>query len=372
MTVKTWIGAILVPVSGVMAHSAESPGKNMPIELITVLEHAEAIAGPHDIQLQRNYAFIPGKGARGNVKHPGSFAVVNIANPRAPEITGYLSGFTNAETVLPAGDICFLGGTHFHAIDISEPSNPQIAATLTDTRINSINGMVRRGDRLIAASKGNHFTVFDISDPRNPTLVGAVKPWGRNFNSPHDIALLDEAHIVTVNIQAQSGRDRLQVYRIAKDADSPLLSTKEWELVGSINEDRLKGANRVRVKGEYAIVACNKGFAVGVVDLRNKQNPVMVAHFPLQFKSSGMALAGETVIYALTSGKGRIKSGLAVYDISSPSAMSLLAQVHFENVSPDHDLVYRDGYIYATDQDENTFCIFEVVNPDLRRRMEQH
>lgn len=65
-----------------------------------------------------------------------------------------------------------------------------------------------------------------------------------------------------------------------------------------------------------------------------------------------------------------IQRVINLHDISDPAKMKPVAKQRFRETSPEHDLVYRDGYLFCTDQDEDQFAVVEVVDPDPRRLME--
>jgi hypothetical protein len=143
------------------------------------------------------------------------------------------------------------------------------------------------------------------------------------------------------------------------------------------------------VRDHYALVACNKGFSVGVVDLQKPTDPKITSWFPTddrpRYKSCGMDLAGDVMIAV---GWGVI----GFFDISGLPLMTKIGEYQFEDpvpghkiiyrheqmhvriqslITPDHDIVYRDGLIFTTDQNENTFAIYEVVDPGLREILDR-
>jgi hypothetical protein len=113
------------------------------------LEHDEAFSGAHDVELSGNLAFVPGKG--------GTIAIVDVADPTKPELVWFQHDrqqLPDSETVLPLGKHLLLGTRDFLSLDISDPTNPVILKKISDpTRIDRINGMVKRGDHVFAANK---------------------------------------------------------------------------------------------------------------------------------------------------------------------------------------------------------------------------
>src|SRR6056297_2842559 len=158
-----------------------------------VLRDRAAFDRPHDIELQGDLAFVPGKG--------GSLAIVDVANPDQPKLLCQRHDdrkLAEAETVLVAKGRLFLGTHDLHAIDVSQPETPVFQARVSDRkRIRHINGMVCRRDTIFAASKHGWLDAFDISDPVTPTLAGAVNLREKySIASSHEVDLFGEFAVV--------------------------------------------------------------------------------------------------------------------------------------------------------------------------------
>ena len=276
-------------------------GLAAPVRLVSVLHDKKALAGIHDVQLQGRYAYVAGKGPGGTIEEGmGSFAIIDITDPRKPVITGRITEeITNGETVLLDGDICYLGSNHFWSVDIRDKHHPKVLCKIEDPAIKSINGMVRLGSYVYAASKSGHITVFDIRDPKAPKLAAVFRTKG-NFGSPHDIDRWDDQRVVVVNIRANKGEEQLRVYKVSAKGGEPL-PPEQWVLEGTLDDQRLRGANRVRVRDNVAFVMGNKGYSVGAVALsQTGGSPVLSDWFSTtedpRYRSCGMDLAGEVMI----------------------------------------------------------------------------
>jgi hypothetical protein len=287
-------------------------------------------------------------------------------------------GLEDAETVLPMGDILLLGTRDFLAIDIRNPMRPTIVKRISDRpRIDKINGMALRGDYVFTANKSGYVTVFDVSNPANPRLhdtLDAVKHG--DLQSPHDIATFGD-RIVVVNA-AHRGPVHMQIYRVADPQTHELLPASQWVLEGAVRDkgimrDDLGGANRVALAGPFACVGAFVCDRVGLVDISNPRKPVQVANMPAgDIDATGMTVSGKLLWVA----GGQCVEAI---DLSNPLAPVSVAQYRggrlfatrrlifkgqprFDNA---HDLVYRDGYVYATAQNDNQFGILKLNDPRL-------
>ena len=183
-----------------------------PLTLVGLLHDDRALSRPHDVELQGDIAYVPGKG--------GSLAIIDVSDPAQPRLLSSMVdpvGLEDAETILPMGDILLLGTRDFLAIDVSDPRRPVIKKRISDRpRIDRINGIALRGSFAFTANKSGYVTVFDVSDPAEPKLhdVLDAKTHGA-LQSPHDIAVTGY-RIVVVNA-SHTGPTHVQMYRVADD-----------------------------------------------------------------------------------------------------------------------------------------------------------
>ncbi|HUV66943.1 MAG TPA: TIM barrel protein, partial [Sedimentisphaerales bacterium] len=292
-----------------------------PFSVVSVLYHYEALDGAHDVQLSGDLAFVPGKGVKG-VSVPGkggSLAIINIANPQKPEILWFLhaDSLEDAETVLPVDGHLLLGTRDFFSLDISEPSEPVFmkkVANREDSRIDSINGMVKRGDYVLAANKRGWIDVFDVSDLTFPRLFGALHVQKKySLRGPHDIDLFgDYIVLVMPNGFGEKSTGEVAVIRIADPSTHEMLPLDQWCLASVTASQKLIGANRVQISGSFAYVGgswapqfrrkhdSNVRAHLSVVDLSDAAKPRVVASlpFPDTRGPNGLTVVGNVVFLA--------------------------------------------------------------------------
>ena len=368
-TGKQRLGIVLTAaaVLNVMGCSRECQ-TSAPLELVGYVQDDEALNRPHDVELQGDLAFVPGKG--------GSLAVIDVSDPARPAIVSSLvdpAGLEDAETVLPRGDVLLLGARDLLAIDISSPANPVIVKRISDRpRIDRINGMAVIGEYLFTANKSGYVSVFDIRDPAAPQYLGAYDAAGlAGQQKPHDIAA-DGDRIVVVDA-ARTSPASVCIYRVMDGATGALLPFDQWEILGTVASGNqllldLGGANRVGLAGGYACVGAFVCDRVGVVDIRSPRTPAQIANMPVcDVGANGLEIAGQALLVA----GGEC---VEVIDISDPARPVSVAQYRNGELFPTrridldglprydnaHDLVYRDGYVYVTAQNDNRFGVLRV------------
>lgn len=331
----------------------------------SVLVDTTALIRPHDVELQDNLAFVPGKG--------GTLAIIDVADPHNPRILWSTRGgahMEDAETVYPMGNYLFLGTKDFLSLDITNPYQPEILKIISDRpRIDKINGMVRRGHHIIAAGKAGWISLFDIGDPRSPEYLGVYNANERdNMINPHDIDLAGshEEYILVVDPAGFGMRGlpgKVAIYQIADAPDYRTLPVEQWKLIAKIEGYDLNGVNRIDVFGTYACITGGQ---------RDIKSNIIVVDFstPHQLKRSSMIpfpdMRGPNGL--TVAGKVAFAAGaqtIAAIDLSDPRQISILAVIKSLEIFPDgrdnaHDLVYRDGYLYVTGQNSYSFGILKI------------
>ena len=353
----------------------ETAAPTEPFSLVGLLRHDEALNRPHDVELQDNIAYVPGKG--------GSLAIIDVSDVTKPKLLSSLvglAGLEDAETVLPMGDILLLGTRDFLAVDVSDPAHPKIVKRISDRpRIDLINGMVLRGNHVFTANKSGYVSVFDVSNPSDPVLTGVLdaKEHG-GLRAPHDIAVFGD-HIIVVSAGNSSDlwspHPDLAVYRVADPVTHELLPASEWVVEGAIEDngrlrDNLSGANRVALTDDrrHASVGAFVCDRVGIIDISNPRKLRRIANMPAgDIDGTGMTISGKALFVA----GGECVEAI---DISDPANPVSIARYRGGNLFPTrslmlngtprydnaHDLVYRNGYLYVTAQNDNQFGILKI------------
>jgi hypothetical protein len=336
-----------------------TPGPDAGVEVAAALHDDRAFGRPHDVLLQDNLAFVPGK--------DGTMTIVDVGDPGAARVLSTLDeGLIEAETVLPMGPICLLGTHELISLDVRDPRRPQIAARIGDPRIHAINGFALWGHYLFSANKGGHVVVFDVRDPARPVLHDALDLNARaGQQRPHDVAVYGNRIVVVDGCGFLSSH--VTVYRFADEGAETPLPAAEWEVEGQIRDDpQLIGCNRVEIAGHYAFVGCNRPHTLGVIDLSDPKHLTQVVNVPTaDGHPDGLTIAGRVLFV----GAGQTVEAIDISEPRRPRSIAWWRPLDVFSKGRDnaHDLVYRDGFVYVTAQNDNTFGILRVTNPGVLR-----
>ncbi len=384
MTVSTWRRAALAVLVCVapMGAAESARGSESAFSVVSVLHDPQALARPHDVEVDRGRMFVPGKG--------GSIAVVDVHEPARPQVVWWIRNpEDDAQTVLCHGRHLLVGSRDFFSIEISEAGRGRVCKRLRERpEIDRINGMILWGDHVVYANKTGWIGAVDVRRPGDPVLAGALntREHGRVL-SPHDVARSNDCAIVVD--QRDGSPWKVRAYRVADPASGDLAPVERWRAEGAVAGERLNGANRVVVRGDCALVACNKADALAVVDFSDPAEPAVVGVHPLPGSPCGLELAGN----ALFAGSGQ---SIHAFDVTDPRRPVALAAVECLEVFPTrfakdgrgrtkyttrngvrqpafgnaHDLVYEHGYLYVTAQSDDQVAILRVEDPRIRRLAE--
>jgi len=361
------------------------------LTVAAVLHDETAFAGAHDIQVHDGLAYIVGKGFTSralprNGVFPyekgkgGSFAIVDVKQPAAPELLWSARdplNYEDAETVLPlGGDRLLVGSREILLFDIAQPALPKLLARLNDRpRVDLINGSVRLGDVVFGSNKRGQIFAVDVSAPNKLKLLGARHTKDRDgFEAPHDVALSGDLLVIVSpeNFGRTGLPGKLGVYQVTDPTTGRVVPAKQWTLVGQIEDNRLAGANRVMTRGSFAYVGSSLSPMVGrtddlrprvsIIDLSDPTKPRIRGSVgfpdPQVQGPNGLEVAG-TVVFA--AGGQTVQA----IDVSNPDAprefARLTAPAAFPGALDDaHDLVYHDGHLFVTAQNSHSLVVLKV------------
>ena len=155
--------------------------------------------------------------------------------------------------------------------------------------------------------------------------------------------------------------------------------TEQWKLEGLVEAKELRGANRVQVSGSFAFTggsfspaAKKEGHGIyanlGVVDISDPTRPRIVASQPFADTRNtrgpnGLTISGKVVFLA----GGETVDAVDITDPHHPSTLGS-QELPASNIKAHasrrtdnaHDLVYRDGYLYASCQSDDSLMILWV------------
>ena len=233
---------------------------------------------------------------KGNILQSMSSGPLLVASTTDAALTG-------AVAVRVVGNYAYtVGGSHFAIIDISKPSKPVVVGSIDDsTNINTsdVAGLQIAGNYVYLGTKGR-LTIVDISNPSAPVVVSSLT--STLFSNTDALSIYISGKFVFV----ASGRGGLAHRFISVDISNPttpvIVSSVSFDALGAPMTGNNAFVNGIAVQGKYAYIAIGSG----ATDL------------------------------------------LQIYDISTPTNMSLISQTSLPATSDLATDILADGkYVYV-------------------------
>jgi hypothetical protein len=246
-----------------------------------------------------------------------ALVVIDVLDPTDPVFVSRLSLDDAMNDIAISGDYAYVigGRTEFSVVDISNPSEPAIVATINNYQ-SEPNAIVIQGDYAFLADRQLGLAIVNISDPHVPVYVSSSS-FGTFSN---DVEVSDDGNTAFVGDLFGS----VGIFDIS-DRLNPVRMAVSQRLVNSMNGIALDG-NRVYGFG---------GGIAAVLDVADLSSPVLLAGFIRLNGGFGVeGLFGDNlgVIAA-------IDGGLITVDYNNAHAPVELGRVHVVGVASSVQLV---------------------------------
>ena len=254
--------------------------------------------------------------------------VLDIANPGDPVIRGsYTSndGTQSFSAVAVKDGYAFVTEYHngIHAIDVSDPTNPNLVSSLMGMDANDIKIL---GNHAYVSVRYQGFNIVDISDPAHLFITGKGKGIGGYVEGIYPTPAY--TFLATESLG-------FEIYD-TNSVNAPSVITR-------VNV--LGGVDSIGSKDQYLYLGAHND-GVWVVDVSNPVNPVEKAFIYNAGRNDGLAIADNYLYFA---GEW---CGLNMVDISDPLNPVELFSDYGDNIgavcpSPDGDYIYTSAGIVS-------------------------
>lgn len=272
-----------------------------------------------------------------------------VLNPR---VIATLSnaGLNNCEDSFGQGDYIYIvcrGSSSMVVINISDPTNPTLAASVTNSLSNAWRIFIAGNYAYITSrNASNNFIIYDISNPYNPTLV-SVTSTGQN--RPSDFVV--EGNYVYIGGQSTAS---VVVVDVSNPYKPAVVSSKS--ISGLVS-------GKIAIQGKYIYVPTST--TLNILDISNPANLLIVGQLA-DTSMSAFVRGKYAYTYDSSVGQGTLK----VIDISNPANPTLVATERgpVPGVSLDSALGYIEiivagNYAILNNTTRNTVSIIDISNP---------
>ncbi|MDQ6606672.1 MAG: hypothetical protein M3Z06_09020 [Actinomycetota bacterium] len=303
-------GASAVAVSGQFAYEASYWSGQLNVvdisnpaapTIVGSTPSRPSITAATNITISGHYAFVTSKNRNASPTSNddgtgNSLTIVDIGTPTAPSVTGTVHApggngnvLFGAYALAVSGNFAYIASQgnlsaqgqpslpltsagSFSVIDITNPSGPTLVPSQNidnsslsgalDQGLNHATSVAISGHyAFVTAFNSQRLTTIDISNPTAPVAVHSLRD-ATSFPAPNDV-VINGGYAYVVN-QTATG---LEV--AAVNVANPLAPT----VVGTLGDPSLRGAYRVRTRGNFIYVSANSAASVAAIDVSSPGAP---------------------------------------------------------------------------------------------------
>ncbi|MBP9502151.1 MAG: hypothetical protein KBF17_08330 [Candidatus Promineofilum sp.] len=276
----------------------------------------------------------------------GYLQIINVANPTAPLLGGFLTVDNSITGVGVSGNYAFLieRGVGMHIVDIGNYSIPVQVAFHPDDRATSLAivgnyAYVHHPNPIVYDSfLPGRWYIFDITDPTDPSYVRSISVGSKSGKLTHSVVIGDYFY-------TQDG-----VYDISEPSFPQRLD--------NISSGFETGVNSTIRNGNYLYATQYSipwGLSIlSIIDVSNPGSPIVLTNSIFAQPAQGLSVAGNYAWISDETGKVR------VIDVSDKTA-PMDTGVAYDVLARSTDVAVADGYIYSIGGNE--LNIVDVSNP---------
>lgn len=250
------------------------------------------------------------------------------------------------------GDFANLRDGNVTLVDVSEPSNPQIATTISDVTgfdLKTSGNYLYVANSDFSSVTDDSSRIVDISNPMNPVVVGA-------FQSAHNVFV--EGSYLYMSFELPPG---LRIFDISNDPTAPQLV---WE--GS----NTSGGHDVAVIRDR-MYDFHAGDATYIYDVQDPTSPQLLGEVrnPGTFHHSGWVTADDNFLYLCDEIAADPLPDVTIWDISNAANAVLVGNIS-DNTARVHNLYLVNNLAYVSYYGAG-FKIFDISTPEVPRLLDQ-
>ncbi|MBP6859832.1 MAG: beta-propeller fold lactonase family protein [Candidatus Magasanikbacteria bacterium] len=223
-------------------------------------------------------------------------------------------------------------------VDVSNPLNPQLISNATlNSGANPHSVFVSGRYAYTANQSQDTLSIIDISNPAAPVQVSTV------------VAGSGPISAVVSGKYAYIGSLGNAIYVI--DISDPLSATR----VATSSVETGAGPRSLYVSGRYLYAGNYLNSTIGITDISNPLNPVLVGTTTVGSNPSSIYVSGRYA-YLANSGSGSV----SVVDVSNAAAPNTVATI---SVTGAYALHGSGRYLYVTNYSDSQVVVVDIINP---------
>ncbi|TET10310.1 MAG: hypothetical protein E3J86_06095 [Candidatus Thorarchaeota archaeon] len=300
--------------------------------LVIVSSSSFGVTGSQVAQDNRLGYEIAINGTHAFVTNNEGVAVYTIEDTSAPARVGQISLGGEARGITLVENVLYIGALSRGLVIANISENPTDPTILSEYILGDyVTEVCIDGNYAFISSGFGETQILDISDPSNLDVLGHLPISELTL----DIAVSGSTVYVA---RPNSGLRLIDVGNLNSPSILSLVSDTS-------------GARDLHVQGDLLYVARGTS-GVSIFDISDSASPVAIGQYNDGGHSFG--LHGDSQYLCIAD----LQEGVELLDISIPESPVEIA--HYEDAAP-HDLIYKEGYAYLADQDEE-FLLIDIVS----------
>jgi len=244
-------------------------------------------------------------------------------------------------------DLAYIVGPGLTIADISDPSNPIILGSSSDSAFEAV--CINNSYAYVTGLDGA-LRIYNIANPSNPYLVKhlADDGWGMDLAFHEEILYLADPN------------NGLQVINVSNPSSPQILQTVS----------NTYGAWDISIYNNTLYLGCH-GHGVRILDISTPETPQIIRNYYDIGEAYGVS-GDNNYLFV-----GDLQEGIIVLNVSSPSHPTEITRY---SAAASHDIFYDGSYVYDADQDHGLLIFvneamkyrnFQKAKPNLASKMQK-
>jgi len=277
------------------------------------------------------------------------FTIVNVENPLAPAVVGWLNGtIDGAWGMVPISETHAVGVSllldRFYTIDITDKTAPSIIASITAASLDgALCPAVKDNYAYVIGRRVPAFNKIDISDPTSPTLVASVT---LTYTAPGGLELVENY----AYIGHYGTPENLTIVDLETMTELVSLDPFASTIHGMLYEP------------PYVYYALWAGDGLGILDATDPTAPTVVATLTGIGVDAPIAHPAKKGDYVFLT--GYLSDSFHVIDVSDPTAPVQVGSVTAVELDASHELlVANDNYAFVGAYAVDRLTVIDISDP---------
>lgn len=319
----------------------------------------------------------------GPVSFLGEVAASTLQNGSTDNGGDEAFSFQEVRHVVASENVAYIadkGGDTISILDLGDPQNVEILATLKDEvdgyKLDNVSHLSLAGDLLVATSnqdgEADTITLIDVSNPGSPARYSTITDnvQANNLNFP--LATSVWSRFLFVSNVGGSDSDVITIFDIGDPANPQLVSeVTAGEQDSKGQTIHIGNPTSIPVVDGIAYIANSEGSRISILDVSDPTDVVLLSEivdgqdgFNYLANLQSLVVRG-CVLFCSAAGTEHAVTLIDVEDPSNPTLLSVIRDGDgtFENLDSPRRIVVENGLLYIPSEGDSALNVVDVTDP---------